>query len=326
MHSEFYSWLRVALSELPGSVAPSGAEDTVTNFTAFEVTDCPYPEVGVLSTNLAFTLSKKLLTGEPPREVVPEVIANTLCARGGEQGSEFRLVVGGGGFLNATPSVEAFCRYLSEIIFGSGELYGVAPLFPGESRGLHLPDAPNFYEKGLRNLLSRREEAPRFLGAPRSARERDDAIMLLSILADSELDTGAYRRGLYGSENIPWYLERFAADYSRIGISLNTEDITLFASPIGQGLADPSIRWTLRTREVIAQAALFGRPDLIFSHLLLGVRRFYQLFNRPEARTELRSKEVLETAVFGAIVKKFLNSTVPRLEICCETLRSVLHP
>lgn len=160
-------------------------------------------------------------------------------------------------------------------------------------------------------------ELKEFVDKLRSAGEyaQDDLFMLLAAYSDCELELRAYRQGLAGKQNIPWYFSRFKADLLKFiakakkqlgSKELEKSEILHLPQP-----AEQALEHLLSYRGVYFNSLRGDKPEVFFAFLISCMHSFYQFYNRPEIRSlelpleaiaELRS---LSKSLYNVVAQGF---------------------
>jgi hypothetical protein len=218
MHIEFANYLKIIANkavkrQLACVFAEEAADEILASaYAAAKVEDCPPGIDGVVVSDLAFVLSKLLSRSEHRLQIMPAAIAEDIVRAGrhlsGEEAILFRIEVGGLGYLNGTPTdffVNEFIRRFS--ILGSAILCTSAVVVIGRDveeklreRTYVLPaDWSAAIERGRSSLGAEFGQFEQFL-SNKGKTTTDDMLMVLALLADSELDMNPYLLGLSGSQ------------------------------------------------------------------------------------------------------------------------------
>ena len=304
MQIEYRAFLRKALQQasfscLSGDVPP-GREDLIRNFEGFEVLECPLPDEGVVTTNVAFSLSKALSQGAKAADpaLLPALLAEEIRAAclstAAESGPWFEVRVGGLGYLNASPSPEfsaAFLRAAADAardFLFTTESSIVTPGCPAPASLVSI--AVDWRAKPLGSKLQSDPDCRAILDRIRQQGRplRDDLLMLLAVCGDPELDSRAYLHGLRGRENVAWYLDRFVKDADAFvaGIRERRPEIPALTENAANALPelDGAVRSILSFRSFVEAAARRRRADLLVGQILRCARCFYAFYNCPDVR------------------------------------------
>lgn len=150
----------------------------------------------------------------------------------------------------------------------------------------------------------------------------DGAVMLLAVLADPEIDSSVYLRGLSGRENVPWFLDRFfrqSRDYLQ-AVLPSTPKQGNETSTLDPGLKNC---WSalMGVREIIFRSAVSPlsrlpcvppQPERLVGLMVELARCFYSYYNRPEWR-----------AGFGAIEADRLHAAVGLTAVIRDTVSTL---
>jgi hypothetical protein len=259
---------------------------------AFDVTDCPHPDAGEISSNLPLLLAKQI--GGDPLTLAQEIIAALPPDCG------FEVQSGGPGFLNASAALGFIPRFFTVVSESPLLLFGQASVFERIAPQID-PWPVRWKEKPLRLLLDGNDEAAA-LRKQRDFSSQDDQLMLLAVCADSELSAAAYLSGLHGRENIPWYLARLESDVQRHLSAV--ENVPLREEMTKIGLS----RCLLGFRRNYLLARTLKRPEMFFAAIVSIARNFYVEFNRPDVRAGRRDSGItLLAGISGQVVKAGLS-------------------
>ncbi len=323
MEIEFRSWLRAILQSPPFSefIGTKGSGENTTSFDRFDVGICPFPEDGWFTTNLpiAFHASLEIELRKsvptPPQiaeffvsmsesNALPEMVPNL-----------FHCKVGGPGHLNVFPSKKFLSLFLDAMLRAPDFFSRLdSRIVPSVSK--LLPEKIDCDLIALQKLLARSEQ--RIIGNERddrgstellkrfkATRSSDDAWMLLGVLSDEQIDVQPYLSGMFGSENIPWYLDTVRARAEAMAFTSTPSDQDVsellnigfprmrFAGKDGD--SDEARGAVLREGVLLERLALFRcllasarrmrSPKQMFLGLLEICKAFSALYNRPEYRS-----------------------------------------
>lgn len=343
MNIEFARFLHSLVSEsdeiLPKGLSADFQRSLASSIPAIYhgVSGCPREIDAVLSSKIAFMLSRELRknTGSLEKDKTsPEGLAGSIAeaARGNPF---FHVSVGGLGHINIVPSDLFVLEYLNSLSAnGYRRLFQDQAIVVLETKGAPLFGPRDFIcdwgRVFARGRKSKDEQIIRFSKELEGKKElvADEKIMLLSLLADSELEIEPYRQGLFGRQNIPWYLRRFLKDWRvfvkncgekgvegrclglgwSLGLGSENEASLFFDSLLGR-----LVRYLLMFRSVVFRAEYEKRPELLVGHILLIIRVFYSYYNHPQMRglRGLSSEELTNftelTKVAGSAVEHSLN-------------------
>ncbi len=312
---------------------------------------CP-PEINALmASNFPFVFAKLIedrlrQQGNLAAQVLPEMLARTILDNSSKLDSSkglFELSTGGQGYLNAVPRV----LLLNEFMQKCWEL-SAAPIFSWSPFCASREEAQKPFIR-LRIDWGRIREKCR-KSRDRSIREfvlflasrdrvfEDDVLMALALLAKSQLDTDVYIRGLAGSENIPWYMNKFRQDWRRFAESCFQKapevrsvafDLDLLELQRIRGHEEaafwPLPRAVIRVlqcilcfREVYLKALDNNQPEILVEHLLRVVRCFYSYYNHPDVRSfrALSRQEVFHLGVLTYVLGNTFEREFESLEFC----------
>ena len=267
MQKEFLNLVSACLDEL-------GVADL-----NFEVKECEFQNLGLLSTNAAFKLSKKLR--DTGADTLPQDVASRMLDTEKIKNSDFDVSLGGDGYLNATPSPEYIDRWLKSSICPE---YFLIP-----------PNVESVCDKVIwHNLYSRikkstDKEVLEFV----SGRDLslDDCLMLSAFFSDPETELTPYLEGLKGRQNIPWYLGKFLEDSEKILKQLNWDPEQSSNADLSK--LDPRLSELLRAI-MLFRGKVFGNGSVFepvrgVGTLIFVVRNFYAFYNLPECRAMLKN-------------------------------------
>lgn len=285
MHVEYRNALKRSLSVLGNSLTlPPDLE--------FEVTECKFPEYGLLTTNLAFVAAQSLPSVNPVG-LTPITFGELLVTQLVSD-SKFDCHIGGQGYINASPTAELVRDYFEfalrkgpQFFFSKCSCYDVTAV-----NQEILPIEVDWSSRFAKNSLERNDEVRFFLESLRGKEpiKREEQLMLLGLMADEELEAAPYLHGLCGSQNVPWYIERFIADASSFTAELersidrreegpctfdfsrSAESLTVIASGL------------LTFRGRYWEARNYRRADLVLASLLRLIKAFYHHYNWPQVR------------------------------------------
>ncbi len=249
---------------------------SVRDYSILEIDRPPEQIDARVSSAIAFKLAKLLndTRGETESARSPaDVAARIVSAMPAEN---FIFEIGGGGHINAVPRPD-FRRMLAVAMSAPG----AAEKFFSSSSWF-VPAAPQAAEWNLAAAWERLREladpqAVQLLERAGKSPSHDDAVMLLSLLADEEIDAKNYLSGLSGRENTPWYLRRFFSDAARFPAELAP-------SADAEKLFEPTIDLLLETRHEFLNALRFRREEKFLAHVLRLVSDFYRAFHDPRTR------------------------------------------
>jgi hypothetical protein len=162
----------------------------------------------------------------------------------------------------------------------------------------------------------------------------DGVIMLLAVLADSEIDASSFLRGLSGRENVPWYLDRFfreSREYLRELATVAGEQ-----SALATGNESFDQVWcrlaTVREeifRSIVHSAGALDRhppnrqqPERLVKIAVDLVRCFYAFYNRPEWRPgfgRLEPERASAAIPLTKMLRDAVSKLVTPLKNACET-------
>ena len=181
--------------------------------------------------------------------------------------------------------------------------------------------------------------------------EIDTVVMLLAVLADPEIDSTVYQRGLAGRENIPWYLTRFFRE-SRSYIDSLTRSCKSLNIPISSGPPfsceneispdlEPIWRRFFGFRETLFRSivapycgaqdrrgaagakgrALELQPERLLYAVVELVRGYYTFYNRPEWRIEfgrLGRDQIIGALHLSVMLREVVSRAVTMLKNACD--------
>lgn len=279
---------------------------------SFDVSDCPFPEQGLVTSNAAFVLSKALhQKQEGTPEILPLQIARAIVKCASECHSPFQINIGGDGHLNATPSQEFVAKFICRAMETRGSLLlSESSTFVHEEIKPLVPLEVDWTSKYLRLRMKQSEECATFLS---HVHQFDYAaqLMLLALCSDPEIDVSAYLQKLGSRQNVPWYIARAQSDLA--SLPLPDKKVAKF-----EASAQNFLSAILRLRRSFLLARSHFRPDWYLDGVMRSVRAFYEVYNRPETRVHpgmgfLQLASILE-AVLGWPLFQFssTDSLVPK--------------
>jgi len=262
-------------------IDPKTEQVDVSTYGILEIETCPGHVEGSITSNVCFRLSKLIADGQfqpSSEEIDPEELARGIAASFAP--GAFELHVGGRGYLNASCPPAYSDEMLAAFLRSGGSgFFSGASVFNLQGR---IPIDWNLLGAYFRLSAKADPETKRLLDERRSL---DDRLMLLSLLADEELDVEVYRRKLNGRQNTPWYVRRYLHDVGRYLEFL--ENISPDARRVDPGLAAlavPTEELLLKFRHELIISARVDRPERFLLELLSIARDFYRIFNDPRMR------------------------------------------
>ncbi len=269
MHLEYRALLLACYSALHG---PEAA-DALRDYGSFQVTRAPAEANAVLTSNFA-------LKNAPPGRALELADGIVRVYRENCADQWFHLEVAGPGFLNATPTPRFISRFVNHAARSADTLYSSESFIiaPGQT----IFQSP----KDLSVFSVRWSDVGQKLGP--SYPER---LMALALLADEELDTQAFLKGIFARENIPWYLNHFlerSADLGRRMRQASTEANCELELP---DYAWDQVWALLQFRGELLVSRYGRRPELLVGSVVRMSRAFFRAYNRPGYRALLAQGE-----------------------------------
>jgi hypothetical protein len=259
----------------------------------------------MLTTNVSFVLSKKLKDSNHS-SISPKKIADSISKFISNE--IFEASVDGGGFININPTNSSIRNFFNE---------NTSPLNQGEIK-------VDWNAGNISELVHLNEEAVYFIGelVKRGTTElsRADSLLLLSLLADVEIDANSYLRNFIGRDNTPQYLKRF-------------EEISNTIPDSSSQLQDVSLT-SFKKKLLLFQGRLSesierDHPERVFALVLGLVREFFSVYNQPAIRQLLLAKngpieKNWDFLLLARSCRKQVLSTLNMLKFSCELPRTVL--
>ena len=335
MHIEVWHYLHHCLAESlrrPAGDFPEGFSRLVEKYLEnpkTRVYNCPQQQLGELSCDLAFEMSKlsrKELAQEPQPSYVARVLSDLLAER-----PENWIITSAvdSGHLNffLTPT---FAIDFSRALLGAeeGELLAFGSLLLGEQSEFEIGFAEGLeHSLECRELLVRaKRESPEEMMEFSKSRDLSKAVLserdfsvLLALLADPDFEVESYLMGLASRMNVPWYFERFAKDCGEFLSKFEVCDMTSGLAS-GEDLAAlETLRGVFSFRDCFCQSLLSKKPERLLGHLLACIRQFYEQYNSPRARA-LTSERPLRPAdlnflLFVELLRRFFRASLRSLRL-----------
>lgn len=299
MHFEYSYIIERALRTLAteGSRRGELIRKALTEVLPIKTENCPPAFTGEISTNVAFPLARCLAAmgadgaNTAPTEVARWIEEAVLADK--EFAKCFELSLGELGHINATPT-----DYFREMFLEKLFLHGTDLLFLnssfvferlGERQGRMnidwdwLLDAENWPANGQEDDLRRICSQENKLGD-------DDALMFLALLADPELELTPYLESLSGTQNIPWFLQKFLRDGEMFssrclsGKSYDSRDLLATSIHNIPSYCNKSLRLLFLFRHLVIQRSDRRRGPQWVIFLVRVAKSFYFYYNRPQCR------------------------------------------
>jgi hypothetical protein len=285
---------------------------------------------GFCSSEICFSLGKRY-------GIEPQALAETVAEL--FSSDSFTLTVAGGGYLNFFPTESGILSFLS----GEIEFNPPALTVDWESRHLKRVYTPELLT--LRSTLTT---------------SREGSLQLLAMLGDPEISVTPYLKGFGGSENVPWYLERYfkickelgschgvriyptltrlrrtgSDPYEGSGSSLALPLQNFFAGwsplpPLAAGVRiDPDPINAMLEDLLVLRGRLMrdftqARGERVLRSLLLSVKIFFSIYNRPEIRLALDTPDDETGRVFcylAQIQSRIVGESLSKVEFPTEVV------
>ncbi len=252
------------------SAHSSQVSDVLSALNVIQVGEPESAEFGFVASSVSFTIAK-LFDSRNLGQLSPAIIAELLA----KSVEGFATTIGGGGFINGDPSPELVLRFFNEASLQQ---------FPYAAQSLPVSWDTRYIQRALngadgeeaRTLCNKLQERQ---GGKLS---RDDAVQLLALLGDRELEAAPHLRGYGGRNNIPWYLRQFfeATGQLRADSPVGTE---LMSAPLFTPLVSSLLHFRGRFRTHIEQQ----RPERALRATVILMSEFFSIYNRPEIRADL---------------------------------------
>jgi hypothetical protein len=293
MHREFALVLERALRnttapEILEELGLTGAEPFAL-LRVLQVDDCPRHVEAQVTSSIAFPLSKVLAARGSIRG--PAAVAEDLKqAIISSEPDSFELSLGGGGHLNATAHPRHQVRWLAAAVRrGAAGFFFCDSFFEPSPPLSPFPAATIDWTACIERVRERADaEVSAFLDENPVLTDIDCKLMLLGLAADPEIDPRPFRSGLYGSQNIPWYLRRFDFDARRWEDQLAAQGSAPSDAPLPPAVPaylEKLAAHLMRLRKCIAFSSPVQRPERLFRELLELIGDFSTLFHQPRYRT-----------------------------------------
>ncbi len=217
MHFELREALRLIVSNSEvlrayGVIESDAVRRILEGDRAIEVEDAPNVLESWLASPLCFELAK-IIRRTSNCEIEPLELAEKILAEAGEN-SFFQLSVGGKGFINAIPNAPCLLRFLEGMQQASlSQLYGSPFVVADNPVAVERSDVTIDRDAVLSELRCSRKDdsSQRFLESISAEVKIDWPILaqLLAMQRDPEIEADAFRKGLFGSQNVSWYFNYF---------------------------------------------------------------------------------------------------------------------
>jgi len=284
-----------------------------------EVTDCAEKLGGELTSDIAFLIAEHV-TKQSGQEIFPPDVSRNLVSLLSQSENNiaryFNISVGGPGHINATLKNVFVDEYLKKLArLGKSVLFQELSFVVSEDF-LVTSRQPKPIVFNLKHLIEKRGNKQRhdielLIAARNGLAELSqiDLMMILGLVADSELDVTVYLNNLAGKENVPWYLFKFVQDSKNLAQELEVSSATRpesrtessFYSDMFSVRVNDFLRQLLRIRAAYRSSLKQQRPDILLRTLLEMIGKFYLFYNHPSERAlicaELDSDSAEELAL-----------------------------
>ncbi len=283
-----------ALLVMPDEMAHDISSKVDFSNIAFSINKCPKDFSDEMASNVCFVLSK-YLHRDFKLEVAPVEIYKMFekCSAGENLYSIFNynFSLGAGGYVNATLDK---CKFLNSSIWCQHsnivERYNISCNFFNFLNVAEQDKLQNDLVSFLKSQIKNPDEdVQKVLQVQKELQNLDSILMLSAIKANPELDINNYLRGIYCSENIPYYIQQFLTDSERYLRELFARFI--IKSECSIDLFFKSNFWLADALDIIMdyrfeiqQTVLKGKPEKLVLILLSLIKSFYKFYNHPNYR------------------------------------------